>query len=92
MVWTVHIHNSARKGVERLPERAKRMLTILLSDMVRHGPVRGNWPNYSKLAGGRHHCHIKKGTPCYVVVWEVIDNQIRLVEVMYVGTHANAPY
>jgi hypothetical protein len=56
------------------------------------GPVRGNWPNYSKLGSSQHHCHIKKGKPCYVVVWEEKDKQIRLVEVIYAGTHEKAPY
>ena len=27
----------------------------------------------------------------YVAVWEVIDKEIRLVEVSYVGTHEKAP-
>jgi hypothetical protein len=27
-----------------------------------------------------------------VAVWEVIDKEIRLVEVSYVGTHEKAPY
>jgi hypothetical protein len=54
--------------------------------------VRGDWPNYSKLAGGRHHCHLKKGKPTYVAVWEVLDKDIKLIEVQYVGTHEKAPY
>lgn len=52
--------------------------------------------NYSKLRGtGRkeiHHCHLNRGRPTYVAVWEVLDKAVRLVEVSYVGTHENAPY
>lgn len=55
------------------------------------GPVRGNWPNYSKLADGRHHCHLKKGKPTYVAVWSE-DKATVTVEVIYVGTHEKAPY
>jgi hypothetical protein len=28
----------------------------------------------------------------FVAVWEVIDPQQRIIEVLYVGTHENAPY
>lgn len=64
----------------------------LIGDIEKGGPVRGDWPNYGKLTGNRHHCHIKKGQPTYVVVWEVQDKTIKLVEVIYVGTHEKAPY
>ncbi len=56
------------------------------------GPIRGNWSNYGKLAGNRHHCHLQKGRPTYVAVWKESDNQIKLVEVIYAGTHEKAPY
>jgi hypothetical protein len=39
-----------------------------------------------------HHCHLRRGNPTYVAVWEVTNKQIKLVEVRYVGTHENAPY
>jgi hypothetical protein len=63
-----------------------------MADMELNGPVRGEWPNYSKLGISRHHCHIKKGRPTYVAVWEEAKNEIRLVEVTYVGTYEKAPY
>lgn len=63
-----------------------------MNDIEVDGPVRGDWPNYGKLASGRHHCHLKKGNPTYVAVWEVRDKKIKLVEVTYVGTHEKAPY
>jgi hypothetical protein len=71
------------------------------SDVVQQGgetvqetpkPVRGNWPHYSKLSETKHHCHIKKGKPTYVAVWREDKGQIRLVEVIYAGTHEKAPY
>ncbi len=40
----------------------------------------------------RHHCHLKKGHPTYVAVWEVTDTDVCLVEVIYVGTHEKALY
>jgi hypothetical protein len=56
--------------------------------------VRGNWKNYSKLEGRKkqHHCHVKSGKPTYVVVWEESELGVRLVEVIYAGTHEKAPY
>lgn len=44
------------------------------------------------LSGERHHRHIKKRRPIYVVVWEIVDKKERQIEVIYVGTHERAPY
>ena len=38
------------------------------------GPVRGNWPHYSKLSDREHHCHVRRGKPTYVVVWCEMEN------------------
>lgn len=65
---------------------------MLAQELATQGPIRGNWPNYSKLNDLRHHCHLKKDRPTYVAVWEVRDSQQRIIEVLYVGTHENAPY
>lgn len=92
MTWTVTIQNKARKGIGRLPERVKRTLALLMMEMEDQGPVRGNWPNYGKLGPGRHHCHLKKGHPTYVAVWEESPEGIKLIEVTYAGTHERAPY
>lgn len=92
MTWIVKLTRKADKQKEKLPERVKSALLFLMHEISRNGPVRGNWPNYSKLAPGKHHCHIKKGKPAYVAVWEEIDGEIRLVEITYVGTHEKAPY
>ena len=67
-------------------------LSISIGEMELYGPVRGNWPNYSRLSERRHHCHIKKGKPTYVAIWEVTNKGIRLIEVTYAGTHEKAPY
>jgi mRNA-degrading endonuclease RelE of RelBE toxin-antitoxin system len=92
MVWTVKIMRRALKQVDRLPVKIRESLADLIRDMEFHGPVRENWPNYSKLSENRHHCHIKKGNPTYVTIWEVTDKGIKLIEVTYAGTHEKAPY
>ncbi|MFH1727802.1 MAG: cytotoxic translational repressor of toxin-antitoxin stability system [Pseudomonadota bacterium] len=77
----------------RLPHKIQFLLSTLFKEMENYGPVRGNWPNYSKLSENKHHCHItKKGKPSYVVCWELIDKKIKIIEVYYVGTREKAPY
>lgn len=90
--WHVNLTRKAWKQKDRLPKTVKEQLILLIRDIEEYGPVRGNWPNYSKLEPGRHHCHLKKGKPTYVAVWEERDRAIRLIEVTYVGTHEKAPY
>ena len=92
MNWQVVIRTRAAKQLQRLPHTVRQRYLVLAQELATRGPIRGNWPNYSKLNDLRHHCHLKKGRPTYVAVWEVIDPPQRIIEVLYVGTHANAPY
>lgn len=75
-----------------MPLKVRKTLAFLIREIELSEPVKGNWPNYSKHGKMRHHCHLKKGNPTYVAVWEVKDKEIRLVEVIYAGTHEKAPY
>ncbi|HPA45654.1 MAG TPA: cytotoxic translational repressor of toxin-antitoxin stability system [bacterium] len=90
--WTVTISTKLMKRARRLPRRVLDSLDLLVKEIRSYGPVRGNWPNYGKLNVTRHHCHLCKGKPTYVAVWEVRNKNVRLVEVIYVGTHEAAPY
>lgn len=92
MTWTVQVKKSAVKQARGMPVKAKENLYALMLEIQHAGPVRGNWPNYSKLGPGRHHCHLKKGSPTYVAVWEEKAGAINFVEVIYAGTHEKAPY
>ncbi|WP_306534184.1 cytotoxic translational repressor of toxin-antitoxin stability system [Geobacter sp.] len=92
MEWIVRITGKANKQTHKLPRSVVERLFLLMEEIRLSGPVRGNWPNYGKLADGRHHCHLKKGKPTYVAVWEERDKEIRLIEVTYAGTHEKAPY
>jgi hypothetical protein len=92
MNWTVTYSSKSGKQYAKLPSVVQDRLDLLTAEIEILGPVRGNWPNYSKLGDGLHHCHVKKGRPTYVAVWEETDKNIQLVEVKYVGTHENAPY
>ena len=75
-----------------MPSDIKKILVRLLMEIEIAGPFRNNWQNYGPLDKNRYHCHLKKGRPTYVAVWEVIDKEIQLVEVSYVGTHEKASY
>ncbi len=91
--WRVVVGRKVeKKSVPALPSAVQLQLLRLVKDIELNGPIRGNWPNYSPLGGGRHHCHLKKGRPTYVACWTVQDKIIRLVEVYYAGTHEKAPY
>lgn len=92
MSWTVSIKPKVAKVLKKLPVSVRDQLILLAKEMTLTGPVRGNWPNYSKLGTARHHCHLRKGRPTYVAVWEELPDGIRLIEVTYVGTHEKAPY
>lgn len=48
MAWTVKLSGKAEKSIKRFPLAVQKALALLLRDMEDGGPVRGNWPNYSK--------------------------------------------
>jgi mRNA-degrading endonuclease RelE of RelBE toxin-antitoxin system len=92
MTWRVVFSRRAAKQKPELPQKVVLSLEALVMQIRFEGPVRGDWPNYSKLGKSRHHCHIRKGRPTYVAVWEEVSGHIKLVEIVYVGTHEDAPY
>jgi hypothetical protein len=92
MQWVVTVSRQAAKQIKRLPLSVRRGLITLMREIEVAGPVRGNWSHYDSLGKSRHHCHLKKGRPTYVVIWEVLDKSSKVVEVNYAGTHERAPY
>jgi mRNA-degrading endonuclease RelE of RelBE toxin-antitoxin system len=91
MTWNVRITKKAEKQAAKLPKRILETLYVLMASIREFGPVRGDWPSYSKLPGNKHHCHLKKGKPTYVAVWTETKETIT-VEIIYAGTHEKAPY
>lgn len=89
MSWTVRLSKRVVKATKKLPPNVLRAFEALIDDLEVIGPMRGDWPNYSKLSDGSHHCHLSYS---YVAVWRVTDKEIRLMEVIYVGSRENAPY
>lgn len=89
MIWAVNIPKKVKKSLKKLPKNVQEALESLIVDLQDGGPVRGDWPNYSKLVNGAHHCHLNYS---YVAVWFEEDKQLNLIEVTYVGSRENAPY
>ncbi len=92
--WTVLFTGKARKQQKKLPADMQTALNLLRRELQIQGPVQAKWPHFSKLKGKKdvYHCHLNKGKPRYVVVWQVVDKQIKFMEICYVGTHENADY
>lgn len=93
-MWTVNLTRKAAKQLEKLPKQIQSYFDRLAKELEVEGPMQPNWTNFGKLKGqaNQFHCHIKSGRPTYIVCWEVVDKEIRLMEVYYVGTHENSPY
>ncbi len=87
--WRVNVSKKAAKRVKKLPKNVLDLFAALLLDLAKIGPIQLEWPNYSKLTQGRYHCHLNYS---FVTVWEVVDSEIRVLEVTYVGSREDAPY
>jgi len=92
MNWQIEYSTKARKQVKKLTGSIQDAILALVMDIESGGPVRGDWPNFSKLGRDKYHCHLKKGRPTYVACWKLIDKKKKQIEVYYVGTHEKAPY
>lgn len=79
MAWTVNFSKKAAKQLKDVPRTVQSAVVLLIAEIRISGPVRGNWSNYSKLPGSRHHCHVKKGNPTYVAVWKE-DSRLSMLE------------
>jgi len=91
-MWEVKLTRKVEKSLRDLPRSITDVLSTLLLDIEKRGPIRGNWDNYGKLGKKRHYCHLKKGRPTYVAAWAEYADGVRIVEVEYVGTHERALY
>ena len=92
MSWTIEYTAKTTKQLKKLPTNIRDAVLALVMDMENSGPIRGDWPNFSKLGAIKYHCHLKKGKPTYVACWRLMDKKKKLLEVYYVGTHEKAPY
>ena len=87
-MFTVVVRKAASKGAAKMPEREQDLFRLLTAELGELGPVRSNWPNYSKLGSVTHHCHLSyKWDAC----WRHENDRIE-IEVYYAGSREGAPY
>ena len=57
---TYHILVKKRtiKDIEKLPAAIQKKLAMLIDDLKERGPIRSDWPNFSKLGKDTYHCHL----------------------------------
>lgn len=80
-------------NIQSLPKVIQVAFYLLASEIEKGGPVRGNWPNYSKLKKNVHHCHLAKGKPTYVAIWKQEKQRGKcFIYFEYIGTHEGAHY
>lgn len=93
-LWKVDFSGKADKQARKLPGDILGRLYALKLDLEDKGPEQPTWRNYGRIVGGKdvHHCHLNSGRPRYVVVWKVIDREIRIMEIRYVGPHGSVDY
>lgn len=88
MEYQVVIKKKVARRLLRLPEDARKLLYLLISEPRTQGPIRKDWRNFSPIGKDRFHCHL---TYRYVacVTWRKGEIEI---EVYYVGSREKAPY
>lgn len=95
-MWKVSVTAKAVKQLDKLPRAIQERFDLLAKELEVAGPYRANWPHFGKLNVKQnrehYHCHIKSGRPTYVACWDVVDKEIKFLEVFYVGSHEKAPY
>ncbi len=82
------IRRSVLRRIHRLPDSVQRKAANLVEDLRDNGPVRNDWPNYSRLGQDEYHCHLTRG---WVVCWKYKKGS-QIIEVYYAGSRENAPY
>jgi len=95
LLWTVIFSRKADKQKNALPPDIAEALYLLRKDLEMRGPTVSRWPHYGRIAGsksGHYHCHLNKGRPTYVVVWQIVNQTIRVLEIQFVGTHEKVNY
>lgn len=92
--WRVVFSNKADKQAQKLPKDIRDRLNALTTDLIYYGPVQTSWRNYGLIVGAEdvHHCHLNSGRPRYVAVWKVMNREIRIIEIRFVGPHGSVNY
>ena len=95
MHWLIEFTAKAAKGRSRLPQKIRDRLDALVRAIQFGGPIQPSMPHFGTLKnrpGDWYHCHLNKGRPVYVVVWQIKNKKTVLIEVTSVGSHEKVPY
>jgi len=71
-----------------MPVKEQKLFANLVEDLELKGPIRTEWPNFSKLGKNEYHCHLSYS---WVACWREEGQQME-IEVYYAGSHEKAPY
>ena len=88
MKYQVRINKRVNRGLKKLPKDVKKLLFLLIEDLIADGPIQKTWRNFSSLGKDRYHCHL---TYRHVACWTCRKEEIE-IEVYYVGSREKAPY
>ncbi len=86
--YEIRITKRSLKNIGKLPEKERYILSVLLENIEKHGPVQPGFRNFSRLGKNRYHCHLSYH---WVACWECRSGKY-VVEVYYVGSRESAPY
>ena len=87
-LWDVLVTKRTLKRIAKAPETVQFLFDDLAQELRKLGPIRANWPNYSKLGSETYHCHLKRS---WVVCWRNQRDSPE-IEVYYAGSREDAPY
>lgn len=86
--YDVRIGKKVLKTLRKMPRDARVRFGQLAEDLRQSGPIRADWPNYSKLSEAEYHCHLSYR---WVACWRHHKGTI-VIEVYYAGSREDAPY
>jgi len=72
----------------KMPVKEQKLFANLVEDLELKGPIRTEWPNFSKLGKNEYHCHLSYS---WVACWREEGQQME-IEVYYAGSREKAPY
>ncbi len=87
-MYEVKIKKSILKKIQKMPKQIQFTFDSLIEDLIEKGPIRNEWPNFSKLGENEYHCHLAYK---WVACWYNENDSIK-IEVYYAGSRENAPY
>lgn len=87
-MYNIVIQRKMLRNLRKMPEQVQKTMANLVEDLRDKGPVRNEWPNFSRLGQDRYHCHLAYK---WVACWSYKKGSM-IIEVYYAGSRENAPY